>query len=237
MIIPDQIGFGKSSKPNKIQYSFQLLAQSTKAILDSAGVNKVFLLGHSMGGMLAARFALMYPGIVDKLILENPLGLEDWKLKVPYQTVEEWYAAELKQNYETMKQYQLTFYYNNQWKPEYDRWINIPAGWTRNIDYPRIAWNSALLYDMIFTQPVCYEFKNIQAPTLLIIGQKDKTAIGKNKAPEDVQATLGNYPLLGRETARQIKNCKLAEIADAGHAPHISGYKEFLKPLLAFLSE
>jgi len=33
-------------------------------------------------------------------------------------------------------------------------------------DYSRIAWNSALTYDMIYTQPVCYEFGNLKAAVL-----------------------------------------------------------------------
>ena len=37
-------------------------------------------------------------------------------------------------------------------------------------DYPAVAWNSALTYDMIFTQPVCYEFGDLVMPTLLVIG-------------------------------------------------------------------
>ncbi|MCE7066956.1 alpha/beta fold hydrolase [Dyadobacter sp. CY326] len=237
VIIPDQIGFGKSSKPESIQYSFQLLAKNTKSILDSLGIAKANILGHSMGGMLATRFALMFPETTEKLILENPLGLEDWKVKVPYQTVEEWYAGELKQSYEVIKQYQLTNYYDNKWKPEYDQWVNILAGWTNNIDYPRIAWNSALTYDMIFTQPVAYEFQNIKVPTLLIIGQRDRTALGKAKAPKDVQETLGNYPVLGRETAKKIPQAKLVEIPGTGHLPHIEAYDQFIAPLISFLSE
>jgi hypothetical protein len=69
-----------------------------------------------------------------------------------------------------------------EWKPEYNKWLNLLAGWTLHKDYPLIAWNAALTSDMIFTQPVCYEFKNIQSPTLLIIGQADRTAIGKDAA-------------------------------------------------------
>src|SRR5580693_2538858 len=84
VIIPDQIGFGKSSKAQHIQYTFQLLSQNTKAILDTLGIQKIYLLGHSMGGMVATRFALMYPELIEKFILENPIGLEDWKIKVPY---------------------------------------------------------------------------------------------------------------------------------------------------------
>ncbi|HEY0047412.1 MAG TPA: alpha/beta hydrolase [Flavobacterium sp.] len=236
VIMPDQIGFGKSSKPEDIQYTFQLLAQNTKAVLDAIGIKKVSVLGHSMGGMLAVRFALMYPEMTEKLILENPIGLEDWKIVVPYQTVDDWYKGELAQTYEKMKQYQLEFYYGNKWTPEYDKWLNIPAGWTLNKDYEVIARNSALTSDMIFTQPVVYEFQNIQAPTLLIIGQRDRTALGKAKAPKEVQETLGNYPALGKAAAAKIRNSELVEINDVGHLPHIEAYDAFIKPLLKFLN-
>lgn len=235
VIIPDQVGFGKSSKPEHIQYTFQLLARNTKAILDTLGITKLNVLGHSMGGMLATRFALMYPEMTERLILENPIGLEDWKVYVPYQSVEDWYAAELKQTYKEIKNYQLKFYYDNKWKPEYDEWVNLLAGWVNNIDYPRIAWNSALHYDMIFTQPVCYEFDQLKMPVLLIIGQRDRTALGKNKAPADVQDKLGNYPLLGKETAKKIRNSKLVEIDNIGHLPHIEAFDQFISPLLSFL--
>ena len=139
VIVPDQIGFGKSSKPVDFQYSFQLLAQNTKALLDSLNISKTAVLGHSMGGMLATRFALMYPETTEKLILENPIGLEDWKVKVPYQPIEKQYENELKKSYEGIKKYQLESYYDNQWKPEYDQWVNLLAGWTLNSDYKTIA--------------------------------------------------------------------------------------------------
>ena len=116
VIIPDQIGFGKSSKPAFLQYSFQLLARQTKTLLDTLGIKKISILGHSMGGMLATRFAMMYPQMAEKLILENPIGLEDWKLKVPYQTVDEIYNAELRQQYAGIRQYQLENYYGGNWK-------------------------------------------------------------------------------------------------------------------------
>ena len=235
VIIPDQIGFGKSSKPQHIQYSFQLLCQNTKAILDTLGIEKVSVLGHSMGGMVAARFTLMYPERVEKFILENPIGLEDWKVKVPYQSVDDWYQQELKKDYNSLKKYQQESYYHGTWKTEYDKWLEVSAGWTLSKDYPRIARNSALTYDMIFTQPVCYEFQNIKVPTLLIIGQLDRTAIGKNLVSEDVRKTLGNYPELGKLTHEKIKGSKLVELDGVGHAPHIEAFDEFIQPLLQFL--
>lgn len=238
VLIPDQIGFGKSSKPTStVQYSFQLLAENTRKLLDTLRIEKVAVLGHSMGGMLATRFALMFPGKVEKLILEDPIGLEDYTLKVPYQTVDEWYASEQKQTYEKMKKYQQESYYGGDWKPQYDRWLNMTAGWTINPQFSIIAWNSALLYDMIMTQPVCYEFENIQVATLLIIGQRDRSAIGKNLVPEEVRKTMGNYPELGKKTNQRIKNSTLVALDNVGHLPHIESFNRFIQPLLAFLKK
>lgn len=206
VIIPDQIGFGKSSKPQRIQYTFHLLATLSRDLLDTLRINKVSVVGHSMGGMLATRFSLMFPDRTEKLILENPIGLEDWKIKVPYQIIEKWYENELKQTYEKIKKYQLQNYYGNQWKPEYDKWVKVLAGWTIGPDHKIIAWNAALTYDMVFTQPVYYEFENIKVPTLLIIGQWDRTAVGKNLVHDSITKTMGNYPELGRHAARRSKD-------------------------------
>ncbi|MEZ4913754.1 MAG: alpha/beta hydrolase [Chitinophagales bacterium] len=237
VIVPDQIGFGKSSKPQHFQYTFQQLALNTKAILDSLQIQKTAVLGHSMGGMLATRFALMFPDITEKLILENPIGLEDWKLKVPYMPVDFWYEYELGNTYEKLKDYQLKSYYDNKWKPAYDEWVYLAAGWTLNSDYKTIAWNAALTYDMIFTQPVLYEFGNIKAKTLLIIGTRDRTALGKPLVSEEVQKTMGLYNELGKKTQKSIPNAKLVEIANIGHLPHIESFEQFIQPLIAFLKE
>ncbi len=237
VIVPDQIGFGKSSKPAHFHYTFQQLAQNTKTLLDSIKITKTAILGHSMGGMLATRFALMYPETTEKLILENPIGLEDWKIKVPYKPVAWWYKNELKKNYEAIKKYQLASYYDNKWKPEYDQWVNLLAGWTLNSDYKTIAWNAALTYDMIFTQPVLYEFKNITSPTLLIIGTRDRTALGKPLVSDEVRKTMGLYSELGKRTQKEIPNSKLIELENVGHMPHIETFIKFINPLMTFLKK
>ncbi|MDE3742032.1 alpha/beta fold hydrolase [Maribacter polysaccharolyticus] len=237
VIVPDQIGFGKSSKPDNYQYSFQALAKNTKAILDTLKVTKTAVLGHSMGGMLATRFALMYPETTEKLILENPIGLEDWKLVVPYQTIDQWYAAELQKTAEKIKAYQLKYYYDGKWKSEYDQWVELLAGWTLNSDYPKVAWNAALTYDMIFNQPVLYEFEHITCPTLLIIGTRDRTALGKAFVPEEVRQTMGLYNKLGKATQQSIPNSELVEIPNIGHLPHIESFQAFITPLKSFLTK
>ena len=72
VILPDQVGFCKSTKPDSYQYSLQQLAANTLALLKILQIEKVTLIGHSMGGMLGTRFSLMYPANVTELVLVNP---------------------------------------------------------------------------------------------------------------------------------------------------------------------
>ncbi len=237
VIAPDQVGFCSSSKPEHYQYSFQQLALNTHQLLEKLGIQKVTLLGHSTGGMLATRYALMYPEQTEQLALVNPIGLEDWKaLGVPALSVEQWYARELKVSADGIRQYQLNTYYVGRWKPEYERWVDMYAGLSNGPGHTRIAWNSALIYDMIFTQPVYYEFKNLQMPTLLLIGTSDNTAIGKDVAPPEVKAKLGNYAVLGKTVAKLIPHATLVEFPGLGHAPQMEEPAKFHQALLQGLN-
>jgi len=235
VIAPDQIGFGKSTKPDAFQFSFQALADTSHALLASLHVERVTVVGHSMGGMLAARFSLMFPAQVEKLVLVNPLGLEDWKIVVPYRSIDQAYAEELRATPETIRSYQRTSYYAGHWELAYEKLIALQAGWTRHSDYPRVAWCAALTSDMIFTQPVIYEFPRIRTPTLLIIGQRDRTAIGRGWATPEVAATLGDYPTLGRKAAAAIPGAKLVEIEGVGHLPQVEAFDRYREALLSFI--
>ncbi len=238
VVMPDQIGFGKSSKPEHYQFSFAQLAANTHSLLQSLKIEKAFILGHSMGGMLATRYALLYPEETAGLILENPIGLEDWVAKgVPYTTIDEMYRQELGKTPEKIQQYQLKSYYDGAWRPAYDQWVALLANFIVSPDYPRMAWNQALTYDMIVTQPVYYEFGDIAVPTLLIIGQRDRTAIGRSSAPPQVAKTLGHYPELGRQANAAIPNSKLVEIDGIGHLPHIEAFPRFIAPIMEFLPQ
>ena len=232
VIIPDQLGFGKSSKPN-IHYSFHLLASNTKKLLDVLGVKEVSVVGHSMGGMLATRFALMYPEMVSHLILENPIGLEDYRSIVPYASLEQLYQAELNAPNEGIRNYHKSYYV--QWKPEYEEYATVAIRWKASGEYPRLVLSSALTYQMIYEQPVCHEFANIHAKTLLVIGQADRTVVGKARVRKDLLASVGQYPELGRRTAKLISGSNLVEIPNVGHIPHLEATERFHKELLSFL--
>jgi pimeloyl-ACP methyl ester carboxylesterase len=237
VIAPDQIGWCKSTKPARYQYSFQQLAANTHALIASLGLSKVVVIGHSTGGMLAARFALMYPETVSALVLVNPIGLEDWKaLGVPYRSVDEQIAREKATTAERIRAYERSTYYAGQWRPEYERWVTMFAGIMQGPGRDIVARNMGLIDDMIYTQPVVYELPLIRVPTFIMIGDKDTTAIGKDYAPPEVRAKLGHYPELAQRTKAATPGSTLIEFPDAGHAPQIQQPDRFNHALIEGLA-
>jgi pimeloyl-ACP methyl ester carboxylesterase len=236
VIAPDQIGFCASSKPARYQFSFQQLADNTHALLTALGIGPAIIIGHSTGGMLGIRYALMHPEDTQQLVLVNPIGLEDWKAKgVPWIGVDGWHQRELKTNADAIRAYERSTYYAGTWRPEYERWVQMLAGLNRGPGQAAVAWDSALLYDMIYSQPVFYEFERIAPPVLLMIGQNDTTATGKDLAPPAIRATLGDYPVLGKQAAARIPHATLVEFPGLGHAPQIQDPEAFHQALLAGL--
>jgi pimeloyl-ACP methyl ester carboxylesterase len=234
VIAPDQLGFGASSRPD-IHYSFHQMADNTKALLNHLGIQQVDIIAHSMGGMLGVRFTLLFPETVEKLVLENPLGLEDYRKLVPPVSLQQQYAAELSQTDEKMRDYQKT-YYPGSWDPEYEAYVQDQASVLGTGEYPRDAWSSALTYQMIYEQPIIYEMGDISRPTLLIIGQDDRTIVGKNRLPPGLQSVAGQYPELGRKTQAAIKGSTLVEVPDCGHIPHIQKPEQFRNAVAKFFA-
>lgn len=233
VIAPEQIGFCGSSLPRSYQYSFQQLATNTIGLLDSLGVDQVSVVGHSMGGMLATRFALMYPHRVQQLVLLNPIGLEDWQaLGVPYRSVDAWYAAQQQVSYEGIRRYQVASYYDGAWTPQYERWARDLADLYTGPRGDDIAWSQALTYDMVFTQPVVYEFPRLQMPTTLLIGLRDRTAVGKDSVSPALREKLGDYPTLAQAALAAIPQSRLITFAGIGHLPHIEAPERFYPALL-----
>jgi len=190
-----------------------------------------------MGGMLAMRYSLLYPQDLSGLVLVNPIGLEDWKAKgIPMATVDQLYEHELKTTFDKIQRYQQTTYYAGTWKPAYDRWVSMLAGMYSGDAGKLVAWNQALTSDMIFAQPVVYELDRISVTTLLMIGLKDTTAIGKDRAPGSVAKTLGNYPELARQARDRIRGADLVTFDDLGHAPQIQDPARFIDALLTGLA-
>ena len=227
VLIPDQIGFGKSSKPLNYQYTFETLALNTKNLLDSLNITSTQLIAHSMGGMLASRFSLMYKDIVTNLILINPIGLENYLEYVEYKDISFFYNKELQIKPENIINYQKKNYYDGQWNENYEIQASHLIGWVNGEDWKLLAKISAKTYDMIFTGTVIEEFKNFKLPVSLIIGTRDRTGPGRNWKKAGVNYKLGRYDLLGKKVKKINNNIKLIELKGLEHLPQIEDFNKF----------
>jgi pimeloyl-ACP methyl ester carboxylesterase len=186
-----------------------------------------------MGGMLAVRYALLYPGATTRLVLENPIGLEDYRVKVPFTSVDATYKTMLTPTREGLDRFYRSYF--GTWRPEFGNWSELAWRATLSGEWPRAAKASALTYDMIYTQPVVQDLPRISVPTLLVIGQADRTTLGRGALPPEVLATLGRFPELGRRSQAAIPGARLVEIEGVGHIPHLEAPERFHAALLAFL--
>ena len=222
VIVPDQIGFGRSSKP-VIPYNFHDMAANTRKLIEYLGVAKPVIFGHSMGGMLAARFSASYPDAVERAVLCNPIGLVDVRWKSPWPGAEDAYKATMAQSHDQLyRGFQETIqrYFPNAWKPEYEKFVRIMYAPTLSADWPRLAMVRAIYRQMPYLDPVVYDWAHIQARTLVIGGDKDGE----------------NFPALAKHIADTIPHGELVLIPNVGHVPHIQVPDVFTRELRKFLA-
>ena len=209
MIIPDQIGFGKSSKPDYYQYSFSQLASNTQSLLKSLDIQTYTVVGHSMGGMLAVNMAYLFPDSVNKLVLINPIGLEPYLDYVEYKEPGFFYKKELSKTIEGIRNYQKKNYYDGKWNEEYEKLLIPHQGWINGPDWKTVAWTNALTYGPIFTEDITSKFNKIIQDTYFIIGTRDTTGPGRGWKKAGVDHKLGQYQKLGKAAASQVKKSTL----------------------------
>ncbi|MAQ02520.1 MAG: alpha/beta hydrolase [Alteromonadaceae bacterium] len=227
VIIPDQIGFGKSSKPEHYQYSFAGLANNTRQLLEHLNVKQATIVGHSMGGMLAVKLAKYAKNNTTKLILINPIGLEDYLKWVDYQDPQVFLTNELNKSPESIRRYQQKNYYDGKWQPAYQALLEPHIGQLKHPDYPRVAMNNALTYNPIFSEPIVYDLPQLTVPVTLIIGTRDRTGPGRAFKKPGITYTLGQYQVLGKQVADTLQHGRLIELDGLGHMPQFEDWQRF----------
>lgn len=236
VVVPDQIGFGKSSKPQG-DLHFDTLARNTVTLLDHLGIAKADIVAHSMGGMLAVRIARTYPNRVSHLVLTAPIGLEDYRLYVPptptYKIIEnenrltaEAYRKQLETNYALkLPPEQVTPFivsrFNIKDSAEYPRWIRAFAASAQ----------------MIYREPVVHEIPLITQPTLFVMGADDHNAPGKANAPEALRAKMGQNAELAKSLAAKMPDARVEVIPDTGHLVFLEAPAKYDGLILGFLSK
>jgi len=238
VLIPDQIGFCKSSKPREAQYSFAMMAHFTRDLMEARGITDAVIVGHSTGGMLAMHFAQMYPDQVSHLVLINPLGLTDRMAEgVPYVPLDELVEQERQKNYASIKAYQRSVYYHGEWEPRYDRWVTMLAGQYASENGEDVAFAQAKTSEMILTQPVSQHLERLAMPVTLMIGMLDTTTFGKSQAPAEIAERLQPIPQLAQEAAERLPDARLITFPELGHSPQVEAPDRFEARLLAALGE
>jgi pimeloyl-ACP methyl ester carboxylesterase len=236
VVVPDQIGFGKSSKPAG-ELHFDTLGRNTIALLDHLGIAKADIVAHSLGGMIAVRIARAYPDRVSHLVLAAPIGLEDYRIYVPPTATERIIENEDRLTAEAYRK-QLENSYSPKIPPEQitpfiDARFNIKGA----ADYPR--WLRAFVSSaqMIYREPVVHEIPLVSAPTLFIMGADDHNAPGKPNAPEALRPKMGHNADLAKALANQMPDGRAEVIENAGHLVFLDMPARFDELMLAFLAK
>lgn len=235
VIVPDQIGFGKSSKP-VFDLHFDTLARNTVTLLDHLKLQQVEVVAHSLGGMLGVRIARAYPDRVAHLLLTAPIGLEDYRLYVPPTPTEKIIETEDKLTADGYRKQLVTNYSlklpPDQITPFIDARFNIKE----SADYAR--WLRAFVNSaqLIYREPVVHEIPLVSQPTLFVMGADDHNAPGKANAPEALRPKMGQNADLAKALAAKMPNAKAEIIPDTGHLVFLEAAPKFNELMLGFLA-
>lgn len=236
VVAPDQIGFGKSSKPG-FAYSFDAMARATIALLDSLHVDRFDLVGHSMGGMLAVRLARAYGSRIDHLVLYSPIGLEDYRFSVPPVTDEELARRERALTADGYRKQLMTNYALSLPESAIEPFVQLRDGIRESGEYPRWLKSFVASYQMIYTQPVVHEIPLIDRPTLFIMGANDHNAPGRPFAPAELRDRMGQNAALAQSLAARMANARVVVFEGVGHLGHLEATQRFNETLLNFLGQ
>jgi pimeloyl-ACP methyl ester carboxylesterase len=235
VIAPDQIGFGKSSKPT-FAYNFDDMARATIALLDSLHVDRFDLVGHSMGGMLAVRLARAYGARIDHLVLYSPIGLEDYRFYVPPVTDEELAKRERELSADGYRKQLMTNYALSLPSSAIEPFVQLREEIRQSGEYPRWLKSFVASYQMIYAEPVVHEIPLIDRPTLFIMGANDHNAPGRPYAPPELRPRMGQNAALAQALAARMANAKVKVFDGVGHLGHLEATQPFNDTLLDFLA-
>lgn len=218
VVLVDQIGYGKSSKPI-VPYDLNFKVSNTRALLDHLGISRVAVVGHSMGGMVATRFAMVYPETSTHLVLVNQIGLTDQRQNRPWRDLQAAYESALATTYQSILANHRTYYPT--WHPPHLEYVRRQYGQTLSGDWPRMAMVRALQQQIVYADPVVYDWQHIRTKALVLSGADD--------------ALTANFEELARGVARSLPNGTIHLYPGVGHNPQVEVPERFHADLVRFL--
>ena len=223
VIVPDQIGFGRSSKPI-IPYNFHDMAMNTRKLLEIAGHREG---GRSSGTRWAAcwrrgsRLLIRISSSVRCSTIRSGSTDVRWERRgrgAKRLTKPPWRRRTISLSGDSRPTFSATF--PERGSRSTRQYVRILYAPTLSADWPRLAMVRAIYRQITYLDPVVYDWAHIKARTLVIGGDKDGE----------------NFPALAKHIADTIPHGELVLIPNVGHVPHIQVPDVFKRELLKFLA-
>jgi len=219
VVVEDRLGWGKSSKPI-LPYSISLHASHAASLLDHLKIEEAAIVGHSIGGQMATRFAFLYPKRATHLVMINPIGLTDNRAGRGFRPFDGEVDAQpdLQKAYEADVRTEMSRYVV--WKPEYLEHLRIRHGVRLSAEWPRLAYVRELGGNLRSMDSTVNDWPQIQTKTMVMGGVEDYPAFADD----------------ARRAVTILPNAKAMLIPRAGHNPHEETPDIVNAELIRFLS-
>ncbi len=233
VIVPDLIGWGKSTKPSTLTAAS--LVAELGSLLDALKVDSVVFVGHSTGGLIGMHMARALPERVHALVLENPMGLEDYRLGLTRPVRHrDWADDERSMTADQIRRYMAHYFVNKE--PRFvEPFVAVRLAVGRGPEFERWVQSSAAAYDMLLNEPAVNFVASLATSTLFVCGLSDRTYAGaKYTAPQD-QAAKGHIAEMAKRFAAAMPKARFVGVPNTGHVPHLESPAAFNSAVLEFL--
>jgi pimeloyl-ACP methyl ester carboxylesterase len=233
VIVPDLIGWGKSTKPSTLTAAS--LVTHLRTLVDQLKVDSFVFVGHSTGGLVGMHMARALPERVHTLVLENPMGLEDYRIGLMQQVRhQDWANDERSMTVDQVRQY-MAHYFVNKEPRLIEPFVAVRMAVGTGPEFERWVQSSAAASDMLLNEPAVDFIASLPTKTLFVCGLSDRTYVGaKYTAPKD-QAAKGNIAEMAKGLAARMPNARFVGVPNTGHVPHLESPAAFSSAVLESL--
>lgn len=210
----DLRGFGRSSLPGAAPYAHH---EDLRALLDALGVDRAHLIGHSLGGGVAASFAVAYPRRAGRVLLSAPLLRGYAQLDQLMALLKSVWQIAARDGLDAAR----TAWLN---APLFAPTLQTPAG--RSLLTPIMADYSGWHWqhrdpETGLEPPLAQRLHELLAPTRVLVGERD----------------LPDFVRMGEALAAQAPQAHLELLPDLGHGPSLENATLFNDRVLEFLQD
>jgi len=233
VVVPDLVGWGKSTKPSTLTAA--CLVKQLRSLLDHLAIDSVALVGHSTGGLIGMHMARALPRRVHSLVLENPMGLEDYRHRLIHPVRhEDWAQDERSMSSDQFRSFMAHYFVDKD--PRFiEPFVAVRAAIAKGPEFERWVQSSAAGYDMLLNEPADGFVAALPTRTLFVCGTSDRTYVGAKYTAAEDQPAKGNIAALAKGFAGAMAQARFVGVPNVGHVPHLERPDAFMSAVLEFL--